>query len=699
MKTKAASRLAWSLGVLAIALQFGALLFMFLNRDVTLPSTESSSQWSFANVLSTVINLIVPSIGVVLASRRPENPIGWLFLVAGILLGLGEFGLNYALHGLVVAPGSVPAPRVGAWVSNALGASPISILAFLFLLFPTGRLRSPRWRPAFVVIAVSAALIGISSVVTAFQQWNDPFANPTGNTLLLILFVVPLFAMLVTSLAAVVVRYRRATGDERLQLKWFAAGAGLVVLTFVLSFFVTPTASASSPAWVSVFQSLAFILLWTAIAIAVLKYRLYEIDVVINRTVVYGTLAVFITLVYVGLVVGVGTLVGNRGNPFLSAIAAAVVAVAFQPMRSRAGRFANRIVYGKRATPYEVLSDFAERMGGTYSIDDVLPRTARMLAEGTGAVRADVWLVVGSDLRPAGSWPVPGPAGANGSKRTDQATVAADGAIDVPGASRAVPVRFQGELLGGLSVQKSPGDPPTAVDDKLLTDVAAQAGLVLYNVRLIEELRASRQRMVTAQDEARRRLERNIHDGAQQQLVALAVKLNLAGAVVGSDDDKARAIIDQLKVEANDALENLRDLARGIYPPLLADRGLVAALEAQARKSPVPVTLETDAIGRYPQEVEAAVYFCALEALQNIAKYAHADGATVRLRGQHGRVTFEVRDDGTGFDPSATTYGSGLQGMADRLSALGGRLQIRSSPGHGTIVAGELPAVAVAASS
>jgi signal transduction histidine kinase len=685
--------------VLSIALLFGALFFMYLNRGAALPATEGSSTWNFSNVLSTVVNIIVPAMGIMLASRRPENPIGWMFLTAGLLLGVGEFGVNYALHGLVVEPGSLPAPKAFAWVSNTVGILPVGVLAFLFLLFPTGHIRSRRWRPAFVVVTVAAALLFVSSLVGATQMWNDPFASPTGSALLGLLFVVPLFAMLIVSLTAVVVRYRGATGDERLQLKWFATGAALVVLSFVASFFLSPSASAAAPPLVSIFQSLAFILLWSGIGVAVLKYRLYEIDVVINRTVVYGSLAVFITLVYVGLVVGVGTLVGDRGSPLLSAIAAAIVAVAFQPMRSRAGRFANRIVYGKRATPYEVLSDFAERMGGTYSIDDVLPRTARMLAEGTGAVRADVWLVVGFELRPAGSWPALGPPGSNGSARPDRATVAADGSISVAGASRAVPVRFQGDLLGGLSVQKSPGDPLTAVDDKLLADVAAQAGLVLHNVRLIEELRASRQRMVTAQDEARRRLERNIHDGAQQQLVALAVKLNLVGAVVGNDDDKARAIIDQLKVEANDALENLRDLARGIYPPLLADRGLVPALEAQARKSAIPVTLETDGVGRYPQEVEAAVYFCTLEALQNIAKYSRATAATVRLRGQDGVVTFEVHDDGAGFDPRATTYGSGLQGMADRLSALGGRLEIRSSVGQGTTVAGELPAAVVGAST
>ena len=183
----------------------------------------------------------------------------------------------------------------------------------------------------------------------------------------------------------------------------------------------------------------------------------------------------------------------------------------------------------------------------------------------------------------------------------------------------------RGELLGALTVTKPPvraARPPT--EDRLLADLAGQAGLVLRNVRLIEELRASRQRIVAAQDERARALERNIHDGAQQQLVALAVKLRLARSLAEKDPPKAAEMLDALQAEAVDALENLRDLARGIYPPLLADQGLAAALGAQARKSPVPVSVEADGVGRYPQDVEAAVYFCALEALQNIAKYADA---------------------------------------------------------------------------
>jgi signal transduction histidine kinase len=215
------------------------------------------------------------------------------------------------------------------------------------------------------------------------------------------------------------------------------------------------------------------------------------------------------------------------------------------------------------------------------------------------------------------------------------------------------------------------------------------------------ELLASRKRIVEAADGERRRLERNIHDGAQQQLVALSVMARLAETTVDSDKDSARAMVAQAQADAAGALENLQDLARGIYPPLLAGQGVVPALEAQARKAPLPVTVEANGLGRYPQEAEAAVYFCALEALQNVAKYARASRATIRLAGPGGpdspaagagALEFSVTDDGAGFDPGASGYGTGLQGMADRLAALGGSLQVRSEPGHGTTVTGRLPA-------
>jgi len=261
-------------------------------------------------------------------------------------------------------------------------------------------------------------------------------------------------------------------------------------------------------------------------------------------------------------------------------------------------------------------------------------------------------------------------------------------------------VESGGELLGALAVRKPSADPISPADEKLVDGLAGQAGLVMRNVRLTEELKgrlddltAAQRRIVTAQDEARRRLERNIHDGAQQQLVALTVKARLARTLASRDPEKATEMIGQIETETQDALENLRDLARGIYPPLLADKGLVAALAAQARKISVPTEVRADeGVGRYPQEVEAAAYFCALEALQNVAKYAGASCASVTIRQEAEVLTFDVTDDGTGFDPAAARSGTGVQGMADRLAAIGGSLELVSAPGAGTTVRGRISA-------
>jgi signal transduction histidine kinase len=267
-----------------------------------------------------------------------------------------------------------------------------------------------------------------------------------------------------------------------------------------------------------------------------------------------------------------------------------------------------------------------------------------------------------------------------------------------------VPVRHQGELLGALTVSKRHGESLTPVEEKLLADLAAQAGLVLKNVGLtadlearLEELRASRQRLVAAQDDERRHLERNLHDGAQQNLVAIKVKLGLAEMMSSKDPEKARELISSLKADTDEALETLRDLARGIYPPLLADKGLVAALESQARKATVPVTVEGDGVGRYPQEIEAAVYFCVLEALQNVQKYAGATSAAVRLSDVGGQLYFQVHDDGAGFDQGSVVKGAGLTNMDDRLDALGGDLSITSEVGRFTQASGSIPIPAVEA--
>jgi signal transduction histidine kinase len=479
---------------------------------------------------------------------------------------------------------------------------------------------------------------------------------------------------LALSVVSVVIRYRRSTGVERLQLKWFVSAAAIAAVAFSLSIF-------SDAAVVAALVSVSLLGLWIAIGIAMVKHSLFDIDVILNKAIAYGALAVIFTAVYVLIVVVIGAVIGVTEG--LSLVATAIVAVAFQPLRERAQHFANRLVYGERATPYEVLSRFSEQVGETYSGEDIHVRMVRLLAEGTGATSAGVWLLVDDEFRAMATWPTNGtppavPAGA-GRKSPSFGE-----------ATTAVPVKHRGELLGMLTVVKPPNEPLTPVEQSLVNDLAGQAALLLANSVLIEDLRASRQRLVAAQDEERRRLERNLHDGAQQQLVALGVQLALARRTAEKDAPEMAETLENLRAQTTDALENLRDLARGVYPPLLADEGLAAAIEAQARRSPLPVRVESEGLGRYPQEVETAVYFCTLEALQNAAKYAHPSEVVVRLREEGGDLAFTIRDDGEGFDQARTDYGSGLQNMADRLEALGGNLSLSSAPGKGTTVQGRL---------
>ena len=434
-----------------------------------------------------------------------------------------------------------------------------------------------------------------------------------------------------------------------------------------------------------------------AIAIAIFKYGLYQIDVIISKALSYGLLSAALTAVYAGIVVGIGTLAGYVGGPVLTVAAAVVVAVLFHPVRQRATRLANRFVYGRRASPYQVLADFAQDMAGQLDADAALDRMAAVLGGATGAERVEVWVLVGAALSPRSVWPADAEPGAAPAMVTRSAGLATLGPV-----ARAIGVYHQDELLGAITLGKAKNEPVSAAEDRLLTDLASQAGLVLRNVRLtaelqatIDDLRASRRRLVQAQDDERQRIERNLHDGAQQQLVALSVQLGLLDGVA-DDPGEVRELTGQLRSGVRAALDDLRALARGIYPPVLADQGLRAALQAQADRAPMPVLVDADGIGRFSRDAETTLYFCILEALQNVAKYAQASMTTVTLNQVVGRLEFSVADDGAGFDPAAAAHGTGLQGMADRLSAVGGQLGIASAPGRGTTISGTVPVAALA---
>jgi class 3 adenylate cyclase len=487
-----AARLAWGLCAVSLAMMTARLVVVVLGGTAALPPGFPPP---VVQAIEVIGFLGAPILGAVIAAHRPENPYGWLWCAIGLSLGVLFLAVGYGAYALVVEPGALPGGLAAAWLSGVITYLVAGLLPFVFLLFPNGRLPAGRWRP----VAWTAGLVGAAQAVLVAVQpgtiYDFPFVdNPvrfagTAGELVEWLFlsefanVVVLAFILTLALSAVSigVRLRRARGQERQQLKWLAA-----VSIPVLGFFV---ALVFGPRWESrlvdaVAIAVLFSAMYAAIGIAVLKHRLYDIDYLISRTLSYGLLTAAITAVYLAVLVGIGTLVGSRGKPdlFLSIVATAVVAVAFQPARERSQRLANRLVYGKRATPYEILSDFSRAMAGA-ATDDSLLRMARLVVQATGAEQATVWLRLGEVLQPHARWPQAGPLPqpmALEGRGVQEALAATE-----PG-SRSFPVGHQDELLGALTVTVSPAEPLTVGGETLIADLAAQTGLGLRFQRMKE---------------------------------------------------------------------------------------------------------------------------------------------------------------------------------------------------------------------
>ena len=635
-------------------------------------------------------------VGALAASREPANPIGWIMMAMGLGFlgtGLSDEAVTYTY---VTDPGGLPFGSLWAWMTNwayliALGPAPL-----LIAVFPTGAVLSRRWRflPIAWLVTMVVALFFVMFAPGPIDHDEVALPNPLGIDaldgpigVLGALAGLSLLGLTIAAVVSLVLRSRRASAEERQQIRWFAYASLLSLIAVLLAFLavaVMPDPWVGEAFYYLFFATFA-VGIPAAVGVALLRYRLYDLDLVVKKAVVFGILVVLLFLIGTAVVVVASGPVFARfdDGPATIALVGVTTGVALRPLYGLARRIADRVVYGGRANPYEVLAGFTQRMGESYAADDVLPRMAAILREAVGATTARVWLDVGAELRPAAVAPADAP---------ELAALPAprDALPQIPGED-VFEVRHQGDLLGALSVGMPANDLMNTSKERLIQDLAAQAGLVLRNVLLIEDLRDSRRRIVAAQDERARKLERDIHDGAQQQLVALAVQLRLATSMIARDPASATEMLTALEGAAGQALDDLRDLARGIYPPLLADQGLAAAIGSQARKAAVPVQVRADGVGRYDQAVEASVYFCTLEALNNVAKYARASTVTIDLAQPDGRLTFAIRDDGAGFDLATAPRGSGLQGMTDRLEAVGGTLRIESRPGEGTTVRGSVP--------
>jgi signal transduction histidine kinase len=516
-------------------------------------------------------------------------------------------------------------------------------------------------------------------------------------------------------------RFLGSRGSVRQRMEWL--GLAVVVASEAALVLAALRVLVGWPAQLLPLVGAVTVLVPLALAAGASPRLVGRVDRLLAHTVSLAGLSALIVAVYLVVVLGLGRLPtgGERALLALSMGAAAICAVLYLPARERLSQFANRLVYGERHAPDEALRTFGNRLSRAIPLDELLLQLAESLHTTMALDAAEVWTGSQGLLERVVSVPERGPARLT----VGQAAAPVVARAGVSGAAwltvwlpallagredtiiRVAPITNSHELLGLLVVVRRPGDESFSQEDEgVLAELARQVGLALHNVRLdsalqasldevrrkAEELQASRARIVAAGNAERRRIERNLHDGAQQRLVALAVKLRLAHQLADVDVEQAKGMLEELRGELREAVEELRTLAHGIYPPLLMDQGLAAALGSAADRAALPTRMEADSTGRYPTEVEAAVYFCCLEALQNAAKHAgHQATATVRLWEESGALRFEVADDGAGFDPASKGQGAGFVNMSDRLGAIGGTLQVDSTPGVGTRVRGTVP--------
>jgi signal transduction histidine kinase len=639
-------------------------------------------------VLATIATgLAFALVGALLLGLRPRNALGPLLYVSGFG-AVAQFVLReYAYTGLRADPGSLSWADVAGWAGLALGPLFFPVpLALVLLLFPDGRLPSPRWRAV-----VGGALALVAAQVALLAVRTGPLPDESFGYTIPWRGLVPVPAIAVEALntvgvwllaaaaVALVWRYRRAGAEGRQRLKPLALAAAFAILGLVVG--VLP---GLGEAGTVLFVVAVVVGVPLALAVGALRYRVWDLDRFIVGAIVYGLLAVLITGVYTGVAVGFAALAGNSLLP--SIVATGLVAVVFAPVRDRLSRAARRLVYGVRASPYEALAALPHHLAEAPTVDEVLPVTANALTRGLAISAARVRVLLDGAELIAWSPAVP--------EDTSDLQV--------------VPVRHLGQVVGDVAVLPPQDRSLGAADRRLLTDLAAQAGPALRSValasalraRLAElteqsaQLRASRQRIVAAQLAERRRLERDVHDGAQQRLVAAAMRIQTAEELARRGESGMAEALGECRDAVAKCIDELRELARGLYPPVLAARGLAAALRARARLGgrPLVLTISPTIDGvRLPPDIEIGAYFCCLEAMQNAAKHAPAATVTLGLDLVAGSLTFSVADDGPGFDSASATHGTGLLGMADRVGALGGTLEIRSTAGGGTVVAGSIP--------
>jgi signal transduction histidine kinase len=620
---------------------------------------------------------------------RPANRAAWLLLVTATALAIGK------AVGTAIALASMAHPEIAHdWalvvIVDAAGWAVTAAGVAVFATFPDGKYQRPYERrivrgipPAFVPL-VFLYLLGSPRVATGQFGWVtldamspvyirglDPIGAASGAVIGANLLVI------VPALALLLLRYRRFGADQRRQIKWplYALSVSAISVV-VLAFAPGPPAI---PFWIAAVQYVGTMALLPAgLAMGIVMHRGLDIDDVIRRSVVYGALWALIAVIYVVVAAAFGIAIGQRVPLTLAVLLAIAATLLFQPARRRMERLADRIVFGPRLSGYELISQLGVRLQSTVAAEDVAGSVAGAVQSGLGARWVRVTL----------NRPAPTPIAVAG---IEPGNAAGD---------LSAPLVHGDQIVGVIECGPKVDGRYLAADQELLNTLGRQAALAIRNSQLsaelslhVDELAASRARLVQAEEVGRRRLERDLHDGVQQELVGVLARLGLARNQLLRDRNLAESTLREAQVDAQRALEGLQELARGIHPAILTDRGLIEAVEERATRMTVPVVIHANGLGqgaRFPLELEGAAYFFVSEGLANILKYASASRVHVRFHSRPGELLIEVEDNGRGFEPTGVKR-SGLRGLEDRISALGGRVEVTSRPGQGTELRAYLP--------
>ena len=657
--------LAWAAGAAATILALVTALLAALGKDV----------------LPAFLVPIAPAyvcVGCVLLARRPGHPMGPLLCLIGLANALSAAAFAYARYAVVHEPGSLPFGTAMLWTITWVQGPAIGLTGLVLpLAFPTGRLLSPRWRPAlwaalaFIPLWAAGYAFIPQTMGPYFRGLPDPYTFPSLDPL----FETAQFLAAACGLAAgaaaaasLTLRWRRADRAGRQQLKWFLAVLPIAAISIIAEV-IAPGSLVNVG-----LGALAGVLMPVAIGFAVLRHRLYEIDILISRAVLYGLLTAGVAAVYLGVVTVAEQVFGRDGHGrTVQVLATVVAAAALFPLRDRVQRRVDRFFYGDRGVPYEALARLGRLLEESAGTESALHSVVKTIADSLRLPYVALELRLGDGWRQAAAY--------------GQATAEVT----------AFPLVSQRETVGRLMVgTRSPGERLGPDDERLLADLSRQAGPATHAVALRQALEASRAGLVTAREEERRRLRRDLHDGLGPTLAGLTLGIDTARAR-SAGQPELHDLLGRLKAETQRAVTDVRRIVYGLRPPTLDEFGLAGSLREEVRRlrceaPALTVTLDAadDDLADLPAAAEVACYRIVTEALTNVTRHAHATRCSVRIQLDHG-LTVDVRDDGVGL-PEGWRTGVGISSMRERVAELGGKLTIEPCLPHGTSITAHLPA-------